>query len=390
MQMRRSVGGLLAIAAAVLLTGSLPSAAGAAPRSPATPGQAELKVKGWVHWTQYIPAKQQGDVGEVSGGETRTGKFFIDVYSADGLTWNSFALSSYDVTDDLDITATNDGCTTKETGHVADSGHLPYFSADGVYPYNFVDWSDTDPHLVTFIIAVEEDETVTYSYSGNGCSGSTTDTIPVDFAPTCSKIQLGGDGIAGAFDGHTDTAKTDCHGTTTKGDPKGIKYSIGGKLDVDAYLFVLPRDALSPAKWKEELTKQHHDYPAADIRVPDGTPFYAITAGHVVYLDNKTCGTGITLYGLDGVHYTYCHASERDAANGAKVLPGWELGLTGQSGDADGPHLHFEIRTQPFTKMDTRCPQSLLWALYEASQPPPDASTVYDLPTTGCYYKKKK
>ncbi len=114
-----------------------------------------------------------------------------------------------------------------------------------------------------------------------------------------------------------------------------------------------------------------------------------MTAGTVKYVskNNKSCGPhGITLIGMDGLHYTYCHGTTQLVPDRKVVPPGTELGLTGAEGDAKGPHLHFEIRTAPFKNKytDTLCPQELLWRLYEGTQPAPDAQFVHSLPRTGC------
>jgi Peptidase family M23 len=380
MQMRRPVGGFLAIAAAVLLTGSLYPAASAAPRSPATPDQAGLRITGTVSWTAFTKSETPD-----TGGDTQSGKFFIDMFSADGSTWTS-KRSTYDVKDDYDVTWPSGSCTGKATGTAANSGPLPAFPTDGP-PFVAVEWTAGKRDFGLFFhIEAEAEETVTTTYSGSSCPAGGTQTNDVSFAPNCWKdISAEGVGFHGKIDGDTDSAKIDCHGLDY-----GIRYDITGTLHVDAYLFVLPRDVFSPAKWKEFLTKRHERYPAADIPVPEGTPFYAVTAGRVVLLSNKTCGShGITLIGMDGVHYTYCHASEAFVSNGEQVGPGAELGLSGHEGSrSTGPHLHFEIRVDK----EQRCPQDLLWALYDGTQPPPDASFVKNLPAdhtyTICSYEK--
>jgi hypothetical protein len=382
MRMTRPVGGLLAIAAAVLLTGSLPSAASAVPRSPATPDQAGLRITGTVSWKAFTKSESPD-----TGGDTQSGKFFIDMFSADGSTWTS-KRSTYDVKDDYDVTwPAGGGCTGEAKGNVSDSGSLPAFT-DGP-PFIAAEWTagKRDFHLF-FHIEAEAEETITTTYTGTDCQAGGTQTNDVSFAPNCWKdISAEGVGFNGKIDGDTDTAKVDCHGPNY-----GIDYDITGTLHVDAYLFVLPRDVFSPAKWKQFLTKPHGRYPAADIPVPEGTPFYAVTAGRVALFSNKTCGShGITLYGMDGVHYTYCHASEAFVEKGEEVTPGDELGLSGHEGSrSTGPHLHFEIRVDK----EQRCPQDLLWALYDGTQPPPDASFVKNLPAdhnyTICSYEKEK
>ena len=136
------------------------------------------------------------------------------------------------------------------------------------------------------------------------------------------------------------------------------------------YAFILPKSSIGTTAW---LTKPHHDYPAADIPVGSGTPYYAVTSGTVSHAGNG-CGIGVVLQGDDGVQYTYCHGSSR-IANGARVNGGQQLGKTGNTGNSTGPHLHFQIKAPTL-----RCPQQLLLALYNGSPAP----SPRDLPTGGC------
>ncbi|GAB2568438.1 hypothetical protein GCM10027087_03610 [Paractinoplanes abujensis] len=141
------------------------------------------------------------------------------------------------------------------------------------------------------------------------------------------------------------------------------------------YRYVLPAGAA-----KSSLTAAHHDYAALDIAVPVGTPYYAITAGTVTRLaPGGGCGLGIVLQGYDGVQYTYCHGSSQGVATGARVAPGQQLGLSGNTGHSSGPHLHLQIRYPGVL----RCPQPFVSAL-AAGRSTPD---VRGLPTTGCSYR---
>jgi murein DD-endopeptidase MepM/ murein hydrolase activator NlpD len=125
------------------------------------------------------------------------------------------------------------------------------------------------------------------------------------------------------------------------------------------------------------LTKAHHDYPAADIPVPTGTPVYAATAGRVTSVGGK-CGTGIEIAAGDGYHYIYCHGLQRLVADGALVASGQQIMLSDNTGNSTGPHLHFGIRSPTGTDL---CPQPLLVAWYDGQAATPDQAG-----TTGCSY----
>jgi murein DD-endopeptidase MepM/ murein hydrolase activator NlpD len=96
----------------------------------------------------------------------------------------------------------------------------------------------------------------------------------------------------------------------------------------------------------------HHDYPAADIAAPEGTPLFALTDGTVVdaHPDGAgNCGIGFTMRAADGRDWTYCHMSvlEPSVVPGTPLLAGASVGLVGSTGHATGPHLHLQL--QPAT-----------------------------------------
>jgi murein DD-endopeptidase MepM/ murein hydrolase activator NlpD len=92
---------------------------------------------------------------------------------------------------------------------------------------------------------------------------------------------------------------------------------------------------------------EHHDYPAADIAAPAGSPVYALAGGVVeaAWADDPRCGVGFTLHADDGRSWTYCHLSVLDPAvvAGARLDAGSAVGLVGETGDATGPHLHLQL-----------------------------------------------
>ncbi len=92
----------------------------------------------------------------------------------------------------------------------------------------------------------------------------------------------------------------------------------------------------------------HHDYPAADIAAPEGSPLYALSDGTVEYAWtwDERCGTGFTIKTTDGQTWTYCHMSYLDpaVAQGAELKAGDPVGLVGQTGHATGPHLHLQLQ----------------------------------------------
>ncbi|UGY92698.1 M23 family metallopeptidase [Streptomyces gobiensis] len=91
-----------------------------------------------------------------------------------------------------------------------------------------------------------------------------------------------------------------------------------------------------------------HRHSGQDFAVDPGTPVRAAGAGTVTV---ATCGDGFgnqLLIRHDNGYYTqYAHLSLLQARPGQRVRPGEQIGLAGASGNASGPHLHFEVRVTP-------------------------------------------
>lgn len=144
------------------------------------------------------------------------------------------------------------------------------------------------------------------------------------------------------------------------------------------YTLPLPRDSVTV----EELRRSHHDYPASDLMVPEGTPVYAAHPGTIANLyqpcPDCKCGYGVTITGLDDHRYTYCHgqALAPQLEVGADVAVGEPLMRSGNTGNSTAPHLHFQIRNPTG---DLVCPQPLLEAWWTSTALTPTAA-----PTSGC------
>ncbi len=92
----------------------------------------------------------------------------------------------------------------------------------------------------------------------------------------------------------------------------------------------------------------HHDYPAADIAAPEGSPLYALADGVVVDVypsPTGRCGIGFSVQVVDGRTYLYCHLSYLDptVTPGSALAAGTPVGLVGSTGNSTGPHLHLQL-----------------------------------------------
>jgi peptidoglycan hydrolase-like protein with peptidoglycan-binding domain len=84
-----------------------------------------------------------------------------------------------------------------------------------------------------------------------------------------------------------------------------------------------------------------------DILAWAGTPVTAAAAGRVAWSGWRDgWGLLVVIAHADGVRTFYAHLSEADVLVGQQVAAGAHVGLVGATGDATGPHLHFEVRVR--------------------------------------------
>ena len=85
-----------------------------------------------------------------------------------------------------------------------------------------------------------------------------------------------------------------------------------------------------------------------DMPAPSGTGVAAVAPGRVAYAGWRAGGWGrlVVVAHRAGVRSLYAHLSRIDVRLGERVETGFQLGLVGATGDATGPHLHFEVRVR--------------------------------------------
>jgi len=83
-----------------------------------------------------------------------------------------------------------------------------------------------------------------------------------------------------------------------------------------------------------------------DLPAPSRTPVYSARSGQVVWAGWRAGGFGylVTIAHGSGERTMYAHLSRIDVRVGVWVGQGVRVGLVGATGDATGPHLHFEVR----------------------------------------------
>jgi len=95
-------------------------------------------------------------------------------------------------------------------------------------------------------------------------------------------------------------------------------------------------------QWTRGFSSWHT---GVDLAGPEGTPAFAANGGTVVFAGWNSYGYGNAVVLAHGPFMTlYGHLSSINVGCGQYVSPGQVIGGIGASGNASGPHLHFEIR----------------------------------------------
>jgi murein DD-endopeptidase MepM/ murein hydrolase activator NlpD len=85
-----------------------------------------------------------------------------------------------------------------------------------------------------------------------------------------------------------------------------------------------------------------------DLVAPVGVAVSAAASGRVTWAGYRAGGWGllVTIAHRDGVRTMYAHLSSVAVRLGQRVEIGARVGRVGATGDATGPHLHFEVRVR--------------------------------------------
>ncbi|MCG5462217.1 M23 family metallopeptidase [Micromonospora sp. MED01] len=91
-----------------------------------------------------------------------------------------------------------------------------------------------------------------------------------------------------------------------------------------------------------------------DLALPSGTPIHAAAAGTVTQAGDASDGYGNSVFIDHGNGYLthYAHQSRIAVTVGQKVKAGQVIGYEGATGDATGPHLHFEVHQGMWNQID--------------------------------------
>lgn len=129
-----------------------------------------------------------------------------------------------------------------------------------------------------------------------------------------------------------------------------VKRPVDKKFPINSPFGGPPREL----KIADEVERQVKPHQGIDFKCPLGTTVTAVAAGRIIrtgYQDefNKKAGLGLRImqeFIFEGQRYICCygHLSGLLISENDDVVEGQEIGLSGMTGHAEGPHLHVQFR----------------------------------------------
>lgn len=127
----------------------------------------------------------------------------------------------------------------------------------------------------------------------------------------------------------------------------------------------IPTGTLGEGKWGAPVSsgaftsgygmRNGRMHTGSDFAVPTGTPLSAMSNGVVTFVGNRGGkGNTVVIRYWDGTESTYAHMSSFGVKVGQQVGAGTVVGLSGNTGNSTGPHLHLEIRNPQGDLVDPR------------------------------------
>jgi murein DD-endopeptidase MepM/ murein hydrolase activator NlpD len=162
--------------------------------------------------------------------------------------------------------------------------------------------------------------------------GRTPKRVVATLAASALATALLGSGLAFAQSGGTAAPGDTTTTTTTTTAPAGsMIFPVGGPHTMGQG-FGAPRSG--------------HTHQGQDIMAACGTPLVAVSRAKVKWVSFQKLAGNYVVIRNKKLHqdYMYAHlAAPASVAKGQVVMPGQQIGIVGETGDATACHLHFEL-----------------------------------------------
>lgn len=131
---------------------------------------------------------------------------------------------------------------------------------------------------------------------------------------------------------------------TNSDSPQAIRYPFDGNYPQTLGFGENVDDDMEKIQYQKYGLAGHD---GVDFDMPEGTPVIAVDDGEVMLAGKGAYGVTVVLQHQWGRSY-YGHLQGTGLNVGQKVLKGYKIGLSGSTGLATGPHLHFGIKLTKF------------------------------------------
>ncbi len=136
-----------------------------------------------------------------------------------------------------------------------------------------------------------------------------------------------------------------------------IDTGIASDTDADELLDRCPVDG--PATYEDSwgwARSGGRSHEGVDMIADRGTPVVAATAGDALFKNNRLGGNAVWLTAPNGDKFYYAHLDGFEGES-RRVQAGDVIGYVGSTGNAQGPHLHFE--TLPGAAVENPYPHTI-------------------------------
>lgn len=141
---------------------------------------------------------------------------------------------------------------------------------------------------------------------------------------------------------------SDVHNRVVVEDEKMVKNNAVPASDPNNAALPLPVDGRISSDFgmrKHPVFGDHRFHHGIDIAAPAGTDIYPLKSGVVVFSgERQGYGNIVVIDHEDGYITRYAHNEVNLVREGERVEPETVIAKVGSTGNATGPHLHFEVR----------------------------------------------